>query len=139
MERYGFLLACFFSIALCGCDSAKDPTHSAAQVRAEDLVGKWRLVRAGGELPASLNIKSLEIDLAADGTWVSEIEMQGPFAGMSMKGGGKWSLADSVVSYTSGANSGTSRVRMVSGRLMLDPDFSVRKNGTQEVTGEYER
>jgi len=102
-------------------------------------MGKWRLVRAGGELPASLNIKSLEIDLAADGTWVSEIEMQGPFAGMSMKGGGKWSLADSVVSYTSGANSGTSRVRMVSGRLMLDPDFSVRKNGTQEVTGEYER
>jgi hypothetical protein len=56
---------------------------------------------------------------SVNGTWTSEIEMQGQFAGMSMKGGGKWSLADGVVSYTSGANSGKSRVRLESGRLVL--------------------
>jgi hypothetical protein len=108
-------------------------------VRAEDLAGKWRLVRAGGQPPAAFNIKSLQIDITADGTWVSKIEMQGQFAGMSMKGGGKWSIVDGVVSYTSGDNSGKSRIRLESGRLVLDPDFSVRKDGTQEVTGEYER
>jgi hypothetical protein len=97
------------------------------------------LVRAGGQPPSALNIKSLQIDLAVDGTWTSEVEMQGPFTGMSMKGGGKWSLADGVVSYTSGANSGKSRVRLESGRLVLDPDFTVRKDGTIEVPGEYER
>lgn len=99
----------------------------------------WHLVRAGGQPPAALNIKSLQIDIAADGTWVSAIEMQGQFAGMSMKGCGKWSTADGVVSYTSGANSGKSRVRLDSARLILDPDFTVRKDGTQEVAGEYER
>jgi hypothetical protein len=137
---YGGLLACWFCVALCGCDSGKQPSQPATQpARAQDLVGKWRLVRAGGQSPAALNIKSLQIDLAAGGTWVSEIEMQGQFAGMTMKGGGNWSIADGVVSYTSGANSGKSRARVQSGRLILDPDFSVRKDGTQEVTGEYER
>jgi hypothetical protein len=136
----GALLACWFCVALCGCDSGKHQSQPAAQpVRADDLVGKWRLVRAGGQPPPALNIKSLQIDIAADGTWVSEIEMQGQFAGMSMKGGGKWSMADGVVNYTSGANSGKSRARLESGRLVLDPDLSVRKDGTQEVTGEYER
>jgi hypothetical protein len=137
---YEALLACWCCVALCGCDSGKHEAQPAAQpVRAEALVGKWRLVRAGGQPPAALNIESLQIEIAADGTWASEIEMQGQFAGMSMKGGGKWSIAAGVVSYTSGANSGKSRARLESGRLVLDPDFSVRKDGTQEVTGEYER
>jgi hypothetical protein len=67
-------------------------------VTTRDLVGQWRLVKAGGQPPAALDIKALQFDLAVDGTWVSEVEMQVQFAGMSMKGGGKWSLADGVVS-----------------------------------------
>jgi len=138
--RCGALLACWCCVVHCGCDSGKRPSQPAAQpVRAEDVVGKWRLVRAGGQPPTALNIKSLQIDIAEDGTWVSEIEIQGQLTGMSMKGGGNWSIADSVVSYTSGANSGKSRARLESGRLVLDPDFSVRKDSTQEVSGEYER
>jgi hypothetical protein len=97
------------------------------------------LVRAGGEPPSSLSIKDLEIDIAPDGTWSGKIEMQGPFSGMSIEVGGKWSLADSVVRYTSRSFRGTSRPRFESGRLVLDPDFIVRKDGTAEVTGEYER
>jgi len=134
------LAACCFAIAHGGCESSKPPAQPAAQPpNAQELVGKWRLVKAGGQPPTALNIKSLQMDIAADGTWVSEIEMQGQFAGMSMKGGGKWSLADGMVSYTSGANAGKSRAQLVSGRLVLDPDFSVSKNGTEEVAGEYER
>jgi hypothetical protein len=79
------------------------------------------------------------ISVAEDGTWTSKIEMMGPFAGMSMKGGGKWSVAQGLLHYTSGNNSGTSRARFESGRLVLDPDFSVRKGGTIEVACEYER
>jgi hypothetical protein len=108
-------------------------------VRPEDLVGKWRLVRAGGQPPAAFDLKSMQFDIAADGTWASATEMQGTRAGMSMKGGGKWSLADGLVSYSNGTNSGKSRARLESGRLILDPDFSVRKGGTEEVVGEYER
>jgi hypothetical protein len=135
-----FLAACCLATVHCGCDSSKSTPQPAAQpVTAQEFVGKWRLIKAGGQPPAALNIKSLRIDIAADGSWVSEIEMQGQFAGISMKGGGKWSLADSVVSYTSGDNAGKSRARLVSGRLVLEPDFSVRRDGTEEVAGEYER
>jgi hypothetical protein len=135
-----FLFTCFLPVVVCGCRSGKEAVPPGASgVRAEDLVGKWRLVRAGGEPPAAVDIKSLRLDIAADGTWSTEIEMQGQWAGMSMKGGGKWSLADGVVRYTNGSNSGKSHVWVESGRLVLDPDFSVRKGGTTEVIGEYER
>jgi hypothetical protein len=134
------ILACWLSTAVFGCNSNKQAPQSAANVvRLEGLEGKWRLVRAGGQPPAAVNIKSLWIDIAADGSWVSEIEMEGQFAGMSLKGEGKWSLAEGVITYTSGANSGKSRMRLVSGRLILDPDFTVRKGGTAEVLCEYER
>jgi hypothetical protein len=108
-----------------------------ADILSEQLVDKWRLVRAGDEPPSSFEIKSMQIEFARDGTWTSAIEMQGPFAGISMKGGGKWSLTGGIVSYTSGHNSGTSRPRFESGRLVLDPDFTIRKDGTVDVTGEY--
>jgi hypothetical protein len=141
MRCYGLgLLTCWLVVAVCGCGLGGQPTQPATQsVRAEDFTGKWRLVRAGGQSPAALNIKSLQIDIVADGTWKSQIQMQGPFAGMSMEGSGKWSLTDGVVTCTAGANSGTSRVRMELGRLILDPDFMVRKDGVTEVAGEYQR
>src|SRR5258708_2190610 len=95
------LLVGWICAALSGCGSSQHPSHTPIQaMRFEELVGKWHLVRVGGELPSSMNIKSLKIDIARDGTWISEIEMQGQFAGMSMKGGGKWSLADGIVTYT---------------------------------------
>jgi hypothetical protein len=103
------------------------------------LVGKWHLVRVDSQPPAAFGFKSLQIDISPDGTWTSQMTMQGQFAGVSMKGGGKWSLADGIVSYTSGDNAGKSRARLEAGRLILDPDFSVRKDGVTEVSGEYER
>jgi hypothetical protein len=127
-------------VLVCGCGASRPNSQPAQQpIRTEDLVGKWRLVRAGGQAPAVLDIKSLQVYLAGDGTWTSEVEMQGQFAGMSMKGGGKWSLSNGFVSYTSGANSGKSRIRLESGLLILDPDFTIRKDGTTEVVGEYQR
>ena len=111
------LLACWLTIAVCGCNSATQSSQPPTQsVQARDLVGTWRLVRAGGQPPSALNIKSLQIAISADGLWASEIEMTGEFAGMNMKGGGKWSLANDTVSYTSGANSGKSKARLESGR-----------------------
>jgi hypothetical protein len=134
------LLLCWLTVAMGGCDpGTPSPQLSTQQVRTEDLVGRWRLVRAGGEAPVALNIKSLRIDIATDGTWSSEVEMQGPYAGMSMKGRGTWSLSEGVLTYTAGANSGKSNVRLESGRLVIDPDLSVLKDGKTEVTGEYER
>lgn len=138
MKRLLRNLICLVCIGACGCDG-RDARTSAKPVQPHDLVGKWHLVRAGGESPSALNIKSLQIDVLEDGTWTSDIEMQGQFAGMSMKGGGTWSLVNSVIKYTSGDNSGTSKASLNGAVLVLDPDFTVRRGGKDEVTGEYER
>src|SRR5262245_20000383 len=107
MRRLWRNLLCIACLAAGGCDS-RDASTSTKAIRPDDLVGKWRLVRAGGEGPGALNIKTQQIELSRDGTWSSHIEMQGQFAGMSMKGSGTWSIADDVVTYTAGANSGKS-------------------------------
>jgi hypothetical protein len=124
---------CFLAPWLLGCQKNELPVTAAA------LPGKWRLVRAGGQSPAAFQIKSVEMEIASDGTWQSTTEMQGNFAGMIVKGEGKWSVTNGVISYTAGANAGQSRAGLEGNRLVLDPDFMVRKNGKIEVAGEYER
>jgi hypothetical protein len=147
------LFTCFF---ICGCE--KKPAEQAVPEPEisglrKDIVGKWRLVRAGGKPPIDLYIKSQEIDIAADGTWTSKVEVQPPnSASDRFTGKGKWSLADGVLSYEyadeggvrivgSGPDSGKSSVKLESGRLIVDPDcfMQARKNGTDPVAGEYER
>jgi hypothetical protein len=123
----------------------------AGPLRAEDIVGKWRFVRAGGQMPAELSIESQEIDIAADGTWTSKVEVQPPQrAADRFHGKGTWALADGMLNWTvqggivvqgSGPDSGKSWVGLESGRLIVDPDFfmQARKTGTDAVAGEYER
>ncbi len=103
------------------------------------VLGKWKLVSAGGSTPAVLSIKSHEMELRADGSWAASSEMQGSFAGMKLNFSGKWSLSDGALNYTAGSDSGQAKVRVVRGRLVLDPDFVIRKDGTALVTTEYER
>ncbi len=155
------VFTCCLAIFVCGCNSDKkpsDPGTAPAEPEANgpqvnDLVGKWRLVRAGGQPPTELYIKSQEIDIAADGTWTSKVEVQPPQrAADRFQGRGTWSLADGVLKwkYTveggvvvagSGPDSGKSSVRLESGRLIVDPDFfmQAKKSGTTDVAGEYER
>src|ERR1700730_13559361 len=106
MRRCGsaVVVCCLMAVA-CGCTSGKQSSAPAADaVRAEDLVGKWRLVRAGGQPPAELWIKSQEIDIAPDGTWASKIEFQLPGLGQpdTFTGKGTWALADGGINYQYG-------------------------------------
>lgn len=126
--------------AVLGCSSGGATKPSDAEsIQADKLLGKWHLVHAEGQPPAALNVKSLQTEIAADGTWKSAIEMQGEFEGIRMEGGGNWSLVDGTIAYTSGANSGESKASLDDGRLILVPDFTLRREGTFEVRGEYER
>ncbi len=136
------VLSCCVAVAVFGCNLAPNTAGPNADgLRAADLVGKWRLVRADGKTPAETSLKSQELELAADGTWTSTIEMGGQLAGMTLKGSGTWSIAPNGVSYANGQDKGTSRVSLSSGRLTLDPDFHHRKNDAAKtpITCEYER
>jgi hypothetical protein len=129
-----FAHCCLMAVA-CGCNPEKSPATEG--VRAEQLVGKWRVVRVDGKPPAELSVNSQELNIDADGKWTSKIDL----AGLSLTGGGTWSLADGTISYTNGEKQGKSCVSLNSGRLVLDPDFHLRKNDATKapVTCEYER
>jgi hypothetical protein len=116
-----------------------DVATSTTPIQAGDLVGRWRLVGAGGEPPGAVQIKSLELEILSDGTWRFESAMEGQFAGMSLNGGGTWSLANGVITHRSGGSLETSTARLNGRVLVLDPDLAVRRGGTVEVAGEYER
>lgn len=126
------LLVGCIAVVVCGCGSSAHP---------QEIVGKWRLVRADGKPPAEWWIKSHEIDLAADGTWTCKVVGEGYLDGMTVNGGGTWSLADGVMSYTNGVNKGTAKVRLEAGHLTVDPGvfISIRKKSPGPIAAEYER
>ncbi|HET6250055.1 MAG TPA: hypothetical protein VFE47_20355 [Tepidisphaeraceae bacterium] len=131
-----------FVALIYACNSCRRATHATARGPAvDDIVGKWRLVRADGKPPTEWWIKSLEIGLTADGKWTSQIEGEGYLGGMKATGGGTWSLADGKITYTNGVKNGTSTIRLESGRLVVDPDFfmSIRKKSPEPISAEYER
>jgi formylglycine-generating enzyme required for sulfatase activity len=147
-----------FALTLCACSGCgnrneKEPDPppksdpSPKSDPAANLMGKWRLVRAGGQPPAEWWIESLEIDLAADGKWTSTTVGQASLQGMTVKGGGTWSLAVGTLSITrdgpgnpKGTETLKSQVRLQSGRLVVDPDHFIQA-GKEGRTGasEYER
>jgi hypothetical protein len=146
MRRY-VLSVCILLTAL-GCPAREPPTSTAPTAptassgpRVDELAGKWRLVRVDGKEPAEMMVKAAELELAADGTWKSRFDLGGAGEGMTLRGGGKWSVADGVISYNNGQESGTSRVRLNGGRLVLEPDFQLRKNDASKrpLNTEYER
>lgn len=151
MRHFNWILVPYcLTIAICGCNSDPPPNSSqpasvsASQgVRAEDILGKWHLVRAGGKPPVELYINSQEIDIAKDGAWTSKIEFQKPHQpAEDITNQGTWSLAGGVIAIEgSDHKTGKSQVRVESGRLILDPDvfMAARKKGTDAVAGEYER
>src|SRR5262245_24021770 len=94
---------CLCSIGLSACNkNQSSPAPGVAGIPTTDLVGKWRLVKADGKPIGELSLKSHELDLAADGTWTSNIVFGGQMEGMTMKGGGKWSVEGESINYTNG-------------------------------------
>ena len=133
--RSGSGLCCVFCLAVvaCGCNSGKQPSTSAANaVRLEELVGKWRLIRVGGKdlEKLAIKIKMQEVTIEADGKWTSKIEFQLPGFGVPdvFTANGTLALPDS-------------RLRLESGKLVVEPDFFMpaRPKGTPEGPSEYER
>ena len=121
MAGFSLLLIAWITITGCSRPAAvpavdRPPAVTASEqpkeMRAEDLVGTWWLVRAGGKPPAEVFINSQRLDFAADGTWKCQIVWQGALAGMTMTGGGTWSLVNGSVHFTNGVDKGESRVSL---------------------------
>jgi hypothetical protein len=103
------------------------------------LVGVWQLVRIGEEPLSAMNLEAVTITIAGDGTWTSTSTIAGSMAGMSLKAVGTWRLDGAVVRFTAGSTAGSSNVSLDGTRLVLSPDFVLRKRGTEPVVAEYVR
>jgi hypothetical protein len=132
-RRWFQFAACALLTCLFGCRPTSDST-----LKSDDLLGTWKLIEVNHAPPTRLNIKSLRITFSPDGNWVGTSEMQGAFAGMSLELGGKWSISDGVLSFTSGDNSGKTRPTLTGTQLTLNPDFTL-VDGGKEVIATYEQ
>lgn len=120
-------------LALVGCK--RDTTPSSGK----ELEGQWRLVKAGGEAPEKLHLKSYIITLNADGTWTAAGITEGGREGINLQDGGTWSLEGKTIKYTARNKAGTSGVKLNGKHLTLDPDFVLQHEGKIPISGEYER
>jgi hypothetical protein len=159
MKRWhaSMILALFI---LGGCCPAKPPsppasaTPAAIDPLATEIVGKWKLVRAGGKPPMEQYIKSQIVEIAADGMWNSKIEAQLPGFGSpdTFSAKGTWTLSDGELSLKNAVANGIrvvgdgpatekGKMRMESGRLIIEPDpfMAVKKRDAGPTAGEYER
>ena len=100
-----------------------------AFVSQPEIVGSWLLAEVNGSPPGTLHIETYRATFLKDGTWSFEAKMKDPFAGLEMKGKGRWSIKDHRLVWTAGANSGESTFSCDGRTLTLDPDPSVTPNG----------
>ena len=118
-------------------------TNTAERLVAKDLVGEWRLRDVGGQDPSAVDVKSLAIDIGADGRWTGRLQMmRGRLIGMRLVYGGTWTLGDGVVRFaqTSPSTGGYTTGWLEDGRLTIDPDLIVRTDGwTAPASCAYER
>src|SRR4051794_20942504 len=88
------LAALFFvGVVACGCSS------SGSSAQSKQLVGNWKLVKAGEEAPTAIGIQLQQIDFAADGKWTSKINFQIPGFGVAdqFTNTGTWSLSGATL------------------------------------------
>jgi len=107
--------------------------------RASPFVGTWKLVLAGNEPPQSLHIRAMRLEIRIDGTYSWESVMQDQWDGMKLQGNGTWELDGERIRYTTGEGPNASLARINGSRLLLEPDFVLKRDGIIPVVGIYER
>ncbi len=103
------------------------------------LLGTWKLKTVGGGNPATLDIKSWQLEFREQGKWIYSGAMTGKFDGMTLNGSGTWLLQGNQMEYTAGANRGKTTVHVDNNSLVLSPDPVVRLNGKEAVETQYVR
>jgi hypothetical protein len=101
------------------------------------LLGAWELTSVGGKDPATINIKSWQIEFREQGKWLYSGAMTGKYEGMNLSGSGTWLLQGSHLDYTAGANKGQTAAHVERGFLILSPDPVIRLHGKEPVETRY--
>ena len=115
------------AVALAGCDGF---VGEVAVAPTQQLPSTWSLATVDNDVPARVNIKSWQLSIDNDGNWSYSGEMQGQWAGMQLKGDGRWKVVSpGKIEYTAGDNSGTLTYRVTNDMLTLSPDPVIAKPG----------
>jgi hypothetical protein len=98
-------------------------------------------MRVAGSDPSTVQIGSYSAAFDKSGSWTYAASMSGKFEGMQLKGQGTWAIKDGTLSWTAGANSGTSKIIFTgTDQVALDPDPVITTpGGKQAVRTDYVR
>ena len=103
----------------------------------QSLVGEWSLATVNNVEPRTINIQGWRINFRNDGTWSYEGEMSGSFAGMKVRGEGRWRTTGDTLEYTAGDQRGSSSFSLASGQLTLTPDPVLAAPGGGPISTAY--
>ncbi len=104
-----------------------------------NLLGTWKLKAVGGKDPATIAIKSWQVEFREQGNWIYSGSMTGKWEGMKLSGSGTWPLQGNHLESTAGVNTGKATVHIDNDSLVLSPDPVVRLNGKEAVETQYVR
>jgi hypothetical protein len=129
-------IVCLTVIAAFGCKSQRAEAPSTVS-RPGGLLGKWKLKSVGGKAPATISIKSWQVEFREQGQWQYSGEMSGQYAGMKLSGSGTWLEQGEHLEYTAGAGKGKTTVHFDADSLILSPDPVLVLNGREPVDTRY--
>jgi hypothetical protein len=104
-----------------------------------NLQGAWKLGSVGGKDPATINIKSWQIEFREQGKWIYYGAMTGKYEGMQLSGSGTWLLERNQFDYTAGANKGKTAIQIDGDSLTFSPDPVIRLQGKEPIETRYVR
>lgn len=148
MYKRAIVLALLACLPLVGCGKATPPAETAGKAVAGSdnaaearLVGRWKLTMVNGQNPASINLKTYEIEFLKDNHWKLEAAMKADSQGRikRLKSAGIWKIDNGVMSYTVGRNKGVTKLTLKDDSLTLSPDPAIRPGGKTLATTAYAR
>jgi hypothetical protein len=128
-------IAVVFMASLVSCHSGTETPSKISDARS--LLGNWKLRTVGGKAPATINIKSWQVDFQIKGKWNYSGEMTGLFDGMKLSGSGTWLVQGDQLEYTAGDSKGKTTVHLDGDSLLLSPDPVIMVKGKQPVETGY--
>jgi len=88
-------------LLVAGLGAMSQRTDASSRVLpSANLLGTWQLKAVGGKDPATIAIKSWQVEFREQGNWIYSGSMTGKWEGMKLGGSGTWSVQGNHLEYT---------------------------------------
>lgn len=106
-------------------------------IKAQQIVGVWRLKSVDGKHPSAAHIKSHQLQLSHEGTWAFITILNGHFDGIIIKGSGDWKIKRGRLIYKILNERRKSKIKLHENTLTLLPDIAIASDGKTPTPATY--